>query len=72
MKEISILFTHHERGRENEFTRGFKSLTFGFYDLKVDLRALIRASLMSQDIRSVYIRTLLRSELWLSVMFENR
>ena len=31
----SILFTHHERGRENEFTRGFKSLTFGFYDLKV-------------------------------------
>ena len=35
MKEISILFTHHERGRENEFTQGFKSLTFGFYDLKV-------------------------------------
>ena len=35
MKEISILFTHHERGRENEFTRGFKSLTFGFYDLTV-------------------------------------
>ena len=35
MKEKSILFTHYERGWENEFTRGFKSLFFGFYDLKV-------------------------------------
>ena len=38
---------------------------------KFDLRAL-QLLLMSQDIRSVYIRTMLRSEMWLSVMFENR
>ena len=37
MKEISIVFTRHEFGRKNniDFTPGFKSLTFGFYDLKV-------------------------------------
>ena len=37
MKEISIVFTRHEFGRKNniDFTPGFKSLTFGVYDLKV-------------------------------------
>ena len=37
MKEISIVFTRVERGRKNniDFTPGFKSLTFGFHDLKV-------------------------------------
>ena len=64
MKEISILLLITNVGERMNSLEDFTIWKF-------DLRAL-QLSLMSQDIRSVYIRTMLRSEMWLSVMFENR
>ena len=64
MKEISILLLITNVGERMNSLEDFTIWKF-------DLRAL-QLLLMSQDIRSVYIRTMLRSEMWLSVMFENR
>ena len=64
MKEISILLLITNVGERMNSLEDFTIWKF-------DLRAL-QLLLMSQDIRSVYIRTKLRSEMWLSVMFENR
>ena len=64
MKEISIFLLITNVGERMNSLEDFTIWKF-------DLRAL-QLLLMSQDIRSVYIRTMLRSEMWLSVMFENR
>ena len=64
MKEISILLLITNVGERMNSLEDFTIWKF-------DLRAL-QLSLRSQDIRTVYIRTLPRSETWLSVMFEIR